>query len=144
MTERPIGVFDSGVGGLTVARELLRRLPEESILYLGDTARVPYGPRGAATISRFALELVQFLLERKVKALVVACNSISAAAIEAIRRLSPVPVIDVIEPTVRAAVAATRTGRIGVIGTVATVSSGVYERLAAAIDPTVRVETQAC
>jgi glutamate racemase len=144
VNDRPIGVFDSGVGGLTVARELLRQLPEENLLYLGDTARVPYGPRGSATITRFALELVQFLLQREVKALVVACNSISASAIEAVRRLSPVPVIDVIEPTVRTAVAATRTGRIGVIGTVATVASGVYERHAAALDRELEVVPQAC
>jgi glutamate racemase len=144
VNERHVGVFDSGVGGLTVARELLRQLPEENLLYLGDTARVPYGPRGGATITRFALELVQFLLDREVKALVVACNSISASAIESIRRLSPVPVIDVIEPTVRAAVAATRTGRIGIIGTVSTVASGVYERHAAALDSDLQVIAQAC
>src|SRR5207253_146077 len=97
--DRPIGVFDSGVGGLTVVREMFRQLPEESVLYVGDTARVPYGPRGAETVTRFALELVQFLLDRDVKALLVACNSISAVAIDAIRALSPVPVIDVIAPT---------------------------------------------
>ncbi len=137
-------MFDSGVGGLTVVRELFRQLPDELVLYVGDTARVPYGPRGSDTITRFALEMVQFLLDQEVKALVVACNSISATALGAIRALSPVPVVDVIEPTVRAAIAATKSGTIGVIGTVATVSSGVYERLARGLDPSVGVETQAC
>ena len=144
LTELPIGVFDSGVGGLTVVREMVRQLPNESVLYLGDTARVPYGPRGPETIRRFALELAQFLIDRGVKALVVACNSSASAAIEEIRTISPVPVIEVIEPTVRAAVARTRTGHLGVIGTVATVSSGIYERFATSLRPGVRVEAQAC
>ncbi len=144
MDPRAIGVFDSGVGGLTVARELHRQLPEENVLYLGDTARVPYGPRGPETIARFALELTRFLVERDVKALVVACNSVSATAINEIRAFSPVPVIDVIGPTVRAAVAATRTGVIGVVGTVATVTSSVYHRLADQLLPGVEVIGQAC
>jgi glutamate racemase len=141
---RPIGVFDSGVGGLTVTREILRLLPNESILYLGDTARVPYGPRGPETIRRFALEMVAFLVRRNVKALVVACNSVSACAIEAIRSASPVPVIEVIRPTVQAAVARTRTGRLGVIGTAATVKSGVYPRQVHALAGRTRVALQAC
>jgi glutamate racemase len=141
---RPIGVFDSGVGGLTVTREILRLLPNESILYLGDTARVPYGPRGPETIRRFALEMVDFLLRRNVKALVVACNSISACAIEAIRVTSPVPVIEVIRPTVGAAVRRTRTGRVGVIGTAATVNSGVYPRHVHALAARARVALQPC
>ncbi|MFN3650006.1 MAG: glutamate racemase [Armatimonadota bacterium] len=144
MNELPIGVFDSGVGGLTVAREVLRQLPEESVLYLGDTARVPYGPRGQETIRRFARELAGFLLDRGVKALVIACNSISAIAGEDIRRMSPVPVIDVIDPTVRAAVAATRTGRLGVIGTVTTVRSGIYRELARGIRGDVEVSGREC
>lgn len=142
--DRPIGVFDSGIGGLTVARELLRQLPEESVLYLGDTARVPYGPRGQETITGFALELAEFLLERQVKALVIACNTVSATAADAIRRISPVPVFDVVNPTVRAAVAATHTGVLGVIGTVTTVRSGIYETLAKAIRPETRVLGEAC
>src|SRR5947208_11242151 len=108
---RPIGIFDSGVGGLTVVREVQRQLPNESVLYLGDTARVPYGPRGQETITRFALEMTEFLLERQVKALVIACNTISATAADEIRRASTVPVFDVVNPTVRAAVRATRSGR---------------------------------
>src|SRR5687767_8340833 len=113
---QPIGVFDSGVGGLTVVRELFRQLPNESVLYVGDTARVPYGPRGKDTITGFSLELAEFLLERDVKALVIACNTVSATAADEIRRISPVPVFDVVNPTVRAAVRATRSGVVGVIG----------------------------
>jgi glutamate racemase len=141
---RPIGIFDSGVGGLTVVREVLRQLPHESVLYVGDTARVPYGPRGEATIARFALQLVDFLLRRDVKALVVACNTVSAAAIEPIRAQSPVPVLDVIGPTVEAACRQTRSNRIGVIGTVATVNSGVYPRTVQGLKPEAEVLLQAC
>lgn len=143
-SDLPIGVFDSGVGGLTVVRELFRQLPNESVLYLGDTARVPYGPRGKETITRFALELADFLLDRQVKALVIACNTVSATAAETIRGISPVPVFDVVHPTVRAAVAGTRTGVMGVIGTVSTVRSGIYAELARDIRPDVRVLGQAC
>jgi glutamate racemase len=141
---RPIGVFDSGVGGLTVVREILRQLPQEPVLYLGDTARVPYGPRGQETVSRFAQELVTFLLARDVKALVVACNTISACSLEAIRAASPVPVVDVIAPTVAAAVAASRRQAIGVIGTVATISSGVYHRAVQAARPDAELLAQPC
>lgn len=144
VNEHPIGIFDSGVGGLTVAREVLRQLPEENVLYLGDTARVPYGPRGQETITRFALQMAGFLLERQVKALVIACNTISATAAEAIRAISPVPVLDVVVPTVNAAVRATTTGRLGVVGTVSTVRSGIYDTLARAIRPDVRVVGQEC
>lgn len=144
MDSRPIGVFDSGVGGLTVVREVFRQLPQESVLYLGDTARVPYGPRGQETVSRFAQELVTFLLARDVKALVVACNTISACSLEAIRGVSPVPVVDVIAPTVAAAVAASRRQAIGVIGTVATISSGVYHRAVRAARPEVELLAQPC
>lgn len=144
MNDRPIGVFDSGVGGLTVVRELFRQLPEERVLYLGDTARVPYGPRGQETITQFALELTGFLLEHQVKALVIACNTISATAADEIRALAPVPVFDVVHPTVRAAVSASRSGVLGVIGTVTTVRSGIYDTLARAIRPDVRVIGQEC
>jgi glutamate racemase len=137
-------VFDSGVGGLTVVKEVLRQLPEESVTYLGDTARVPYGPRGQETITRFALELARFLLQRDVKALVIACNTVSATAADAIRAISPVPVLDVVVPTVRAAVRATRSGEIGVIGTVSTVRSGIYEHLGLQIRGDLRVIGQPC
>jgi glutamate racemase len=141
---RPIGVFDSGVGGLTVVREIFRQLPQESVLYLGDTARVPYGPRGQETVTRFAGELVTFLLTRDVKALVVACNTISACSLDAIRAASPVPVVDVISPTVAAAADVTTRQAIGVIGTVATISSGVYHRSLQAARPGAELLAQPC
>lgn len=144
MIDQPIGVFDSGVGGLTVVREMLRQLPSENVLYLGDTARVPYGPRGKETITQFALELARFLLAKQVKALVIACNTISATAADAIRAISPVPVVDVVNPTVRAAVAATHSGMLGVIGTVTTVRSGIYADLGRLIDPRIRVVGREC
>lgn len=117
----PIGIFDSGVGGLTVAKEIARVLPKESILYLGDTARVPYGTRSKETIKKFALELARFLLKRKVKCLVIACNTISANALDEIRRVSPVPVYDVISPVLPAI-----NGKTVVIATNATIKSGAY------------------
>lgn len=126
--QSPIGVFDSGVGGLTVVRQLHRRLPGEDILYLGDTARVPYGTKSASTIQRFAAEDAAFLLGRGVKALVIACNTASALAIESLRKQSPVPVFGVIEPGARAAVAVSPGQRIGVIATSSTIRSGAYER----------------
>jgi glutamate racemase len=125
--EAPIGVFDSGIGGLTVVRELVRHLPLESILYFGDTARVPYGSKSADTVRRYAREACGFLLSREVKLVVVACNTATAHAEETLRRLLPIPVIGVIEPGARAAVAATRRGRIGVIGTTGTIGSGAYD-----------------
>lgn len=124
-----IGVFDSGIGGLTVMRELLRELPECGFLYLGDTARVPYGPKGPETIRRYAREGAAFLLARGAKLLVVACNTMSAVAADDLRTAFPhVSIVEVVTPAVASAVAATRSGRIGVIGTRATIASGVYER----------------
>ena len=128
MDDRPIAVFDSGAGGLTVASEILRRLPGEDILYLGDTARVPYGTRSVDTIVRYALECVRFLLRHDPKALVVACNTVSAIALEPIAAICPVPIIDVVKPGARAAADFTRSGRIGVVATEATVRSGAYRR----------------
>jgi len=144
VSQLPIGMFDSGIGGLTLPTELFRQLPEESILYLGDTARVPYGPRGPETITGFALELASFLLARQVKALVIACNTVSAIATEEIRRLAPCPVFDVIHPTVRAAAAASQSGVLGVVGTVTTVRSGIYRTLARQIRPELEVVGQEC
>jgi glutamate racemase len=125
---RSIGVFDSGVGGLTVARAILDLLPHEPLVYFGDTARSPYGPRPLEEIRTFAREITAYLLDRDVKALVVACNSVEVAAIEDLAAEARIPVIGVIEPGVRAAVRSSRNGRIGVIGTEATVRSGAYER----------------
>jgi glutamate racemase len=123
-----IGVFDSGVGGLTVVRALTERLPAESILYLGDTARVPYGNKSAATVRRYADNAARFLVEREVKALLIACNTASAYAIDALSASSPVPVLGAVEPGARAAVRASHSGRIGVLGTLGTVRSGAYPR----------------
>jgi len=125
---RPIGVFDSGSGGLTVARAILDSLPGESLLYVGDTARFPYGPRPLEEIRGYALEIAAYLVGRNVKMLVVACNSIEVAAIQDVADAAGVPVVGVIDPGVRAAVRATRNGRIGMIGTQATVNSGAYDR----------------
>src|ERR687892_2751537 len=126
--DRPIGMFDSGVGGLTVARAVIDLLPHEDLVYFGDTARSPYGPRPLGEIRTFAREIAAFLLEREVKILVVACNSVEVAAIEDLTDRSGVPVVGVIDPGVRAALRATRNGRVGVIGTEATIASGAYER----------------
>ena len=128
MNSLPIGIFDSGVGGLTVLRAIRRRLPRESVIYLGDTARVPYGTKSRATIERYAVEDAAFLIEKGVKMIVVACNTASAMARESLRREFDVPFLTVLGPGARAAAKATRTGRIGVIATEATISSGAYER----------------
>jgi glutamate racemase len=125
--DRPIGVFDSGIGGLTVVRELIRQLPNESIVYFGDTARVPYGSKSPATVLRYSREAAAFLRSRDVKALVIACNTATAHAEATLRAQLSVPVIGVIEPGARAAVQATRSRRIGVIGTTGTIASGAYD-----------------
>src|SRR5690242_20714121 len=141
---RPIGVFDSGVGGLTVVKALRDRLPNEAILYLGDTARVPFGPKSAETLQRYALELSHMLMQKKAKALVVACNTVSSVALPLLTRKFSVPVIGVIEPGARAALQATRNGHVGVIGTRATIRSGAYEKALRATDNGVRVSSHAC
>ena len=141
---RPIGVFDSGIGGLTVLREIVRTLPDRSIVFLGDTARVPYGTRGVEVIAGFADELADFLMQRDVQFLVAACNTISSTCLEQLQERLPVPVLGVVEPAVRAAVAHTKTGHIGVIGTRATVGSGFYESRIRAIQPAIEVSSQAC
>lgn len=140
----PIGIFDSGVGGLTVVRELAHQLPHESIVYYGDTARVPYGSKSPATVCRYSGEILEFLLGQGVKAVVVACNTATAHALAAMRERSPVPVLGVIQPGARAAAAATRTRRIGVIGTVGTIRSRAYEHAIAAVAPDAEVIARAC
>jgi glutamate racemase len=125
--DRSIGVFDSGIGGLTVVRELIRLLPDESIVYFGDTARVPYGPKSPETVARYSTEAAAFLITRDVKAIVIACNTATAHAAALLSETLPVPVIGVIEPGARAAVQATHTGRVGVIGTAGTIRSGAYD-----------------
>ena len=141
---RPIGVFDSGFGGLTVAAALRVLLPAERIFYVGDTARVPYGGKSAATIERYSFEISRMLLEEGAKLIVVACNTASALAVASLEARLDVPVVGVIRPGAAAAVAATRSKRVGVIGTRATVQSRAYERAIHALDPSVQVEAQAC
>lgn len=126
--EAPIGIFDSGVGGLTVFRAVERRLPNESLIYLGDTARIPYGTRSRETVERYALEDVAFILSKNVKAIVIACNTASAHAADRLARECPVPVLGVIQPGAGRAVEKTQTGYVGVIATEGTVASGAYEQ----------------
>ena len=140
----PIGVFDSGIGGLTVVKALQQLLPNEDIVYLGDTARVPYGGKSAETVQRYSLELADILIREKAKAIVVACNTVSSVAIPTLRKHLAVPVIGVIEPGARAAVAATRNRHVGVIGTRATVRSGSYENALRTLDGALRVTSRAC
>ncbi|MCC6143897.1 MAG: glutamate racemase [Candidatus Hydrogenedentes bacterium] len=140
----PIGIFDSGVGGLTVLRRVREALPDEGILYLGDTARVPYGTKSRETVIRYARACARILTDRGIKMLVVACNTASAHAIDALRQDLYIPVIDVVEPGARAAAQATGNGRIGVIGTAGTVSSGAYQDAIQAIAPGVQVFSKAC
>jgi glutamate racemase len=143
MSDAPIGIFDSGVGGLTVARAIIDQLPHESILYIGDTARGPYGPRTLAEVRDFSLETLDFLVGEGVKAIVIACNTASAAMLRDARERYSVPVIEVIQPAVRRAVAATRSGKIGVIGTRATIDSQAYlDAFAAA--PHLSITSTAC
>ena len=144
MADAPIGVFDSGFGGLTVAREILDQLPQESVLYLGDTARTPYGPRPIAEVRQFALECLDRLVDHGVKALVIACNSASAAVLADARERYDVPVVEVIRPAVRRAMAVTRSGRIRVISTNATHQSRAYLDAFVAAPPHVSVTSQPC
>lgn len=141
---RPIGVFDSGIGGLTVVHEIMRQLPRESIVYFGDTARVPYGPKSPDTVCRYSREIAAFLRRQDVKAIVVACNTATAHALPALRDELPIPVVGVVEPGARAAVRASGGGHIGVIGTAGTIRSGAYERAIRALDPDARVTARAC
>jgi glutamate racemase len=142
--QQPIGVFDSGIGGLTVVSALRRLLPNERIHYLGDTARVPYGGKSAATVERYSLELTDMLLAEDCKAIVVACNTASALALTTLCENTRVPVVGVIRPGAEAAVAASRNKHVGVIGTRATIRSGAYERAIRALDPEVKVSAKAC
>ncbi len=143
-SDAPIGVFDSGIGGLTVVREMLAELPSEDIIYLGDTARVPYGIRSRETVARYALEGANFMLSQGIKALVVACNTVSAVGLDGIRARTDVPVIGVIEPGARAATSHTRSRKIGVIGTEATIKSCSYPEAIRALDPSLEVVCRAC
>lgn len=139
-----IGVFDSGVGGLTVVRQIEAHLPNESVIYLGDTARVPYGTKSPETVLRYAETCARILLDRDIKLLVVACNTASAFALDALRERLDVPVLGVIEPGAQAAARSTRNGRVGVIGTAGTIASGRYADALHRINPDISVFSQAC
>ena len=143
-SQSPIGIFDSGVGGLTVFRAIERRLPRESMVYLGDTARIPYGVRSPATVQRYALECASFVRAKGVKTIVIACNTASAVAAAFLRERCSVPVLGVIGPGSRRAVEKTRNGRVGVIATEATVASGAYERAMLAIRTGLEIKSRAC
>lgn len=140
----PVGVFDSGIGGLTVAREIMRQTPEERIVYFGDTARVPYGSKSQDTIVRYSRQIIRFLRTKGVKAIVIACNTASAYALEIVAKESDIPIIGVVNAGARAAVSATRNGKIGVIGTEATVRSGVYTKVMQEMRPDIEVTGKTC
>jgi glutamate racemase len=140
----PIGIFDSGLGGLTVVREVIRQLPHERIIYFGDTARVPYGPKSPDTVRRYSHEISTFLTSQDVKAIVVACNTATAHALPMLQSEVSVPVIGVVEPGARAAVAASRRRELGVIGTAGTIGSGAYERAIRKIAPDAHILARAC
>lgn len=142
--DSPIGVFDSGIGGLTVARELFHLLPNESVVYFGDTARVPYGPKSPDTVLRYSREATAFLLSRDVKMIVIACNTATAHAFETLQAELPVPVIGVVEPGARTAARASKSGRIGVIGTAGTIGSGAYDFAVRRLIENARVYAQPC
>ncbi|MBQ7058490.1 MAG: glutamate racemase [Firmicutes bacterium] len=144
MDNRAIGVFDSGLGGLTVIREMGSLMPRENAVYFGDTARVPYGSQSKATIIEFSHQIMRFLLRHDVKGVIIACGTASSNALEEMRASYDLPIIGVVEPGARAALRATKNGRIGVLGTAATIRSGAFERLLLKEDPSLEVTSQAC
>ena len=144
MDTRPIGVFDSGLGGLTAVRELRQLLPSENIIYFGDTARVPYGGRSAEILLKYARQDVRFLRSHDIKAILVACGTVSTTALPQLRQESDIPILGVVEPACRRAAAVTRNRRVGLIATAASVRSGAYEKCIAGLDPAVEVIAKAC
>ena len=142
--DNPIGVFDSGVGGLTVAREIMRQLPGEDLVYFGDTARVPYGSKSKQTVLKYSRQIVRFLLTKNVKAIVVACNTASALALDEIAQEIDVPIIGVVKPGAKMAVETTQTGNVGIIGTASTIKSGIYNDYIRELDPNITVVSKAC
>lgn len=144
MDTRPIGVFDSGMGGLTCVRQMIRLLPGEDIVYFGDTGRVPYGGRSAETIVRYARQDVAFLRGFDLKAIVIACGTVSTTAMDVLKRENDLPIVGVVQPAARAAVKASRTGKIGIIGTKATIRSGAYEASIRALLPAAELTAKAC
>jgi len=141
---RPIGVFDSGLGGLTVVKELMAQLPNENIVYFGDTARLPYGTRSRETIIKYSIQCIRFLLTQNIKAVVIACNTASSMALETVKEVFDLPIIGVVEPGAAHAVKATRNGKVGIIGTEATVQSGSYARAIARLNPGIHTRSVAC
>lgn len=144
LRDAPVGVFDSGVGGLTVAREIMRQIPNEKIIYFGDTARVPYGSKSRETITRYSRQIVNFLREQQVKAIVAACNTASAYALEEIEKEIDIPIIGVVKPGAKVAVEATKNGKIGVIGTEGTIGSRIYSTYINEINSKIKVLGKAC
>ncbi|HEY6837482.1 MAG TPA: glutamate racemase [Geobacteraceae bacterium] len=144
MTWKAIGIFDSGVGGLTVLKEIVRALPQEDTIYLGDTARVPYGTKSPETVTRYSRQITSFLVHRDIKLLVVACNTASAVSLEALKAEFSLPIVGVIEPGARRAAAVTRNGKVGVIGTEGTIKSSAYAKAIKRINPEIEVLTRAC
>lgn len=140
----PIGVFDSGVGGLTVAREIMRQLPNEDLVYFGDTARVPYGSKSKKTVLKYSRQIVRFLMTKNVKAIVVACNTASALALDEIAEEIDIPIIGVVKPGAKMAVETTKTGNIGVIGTASTIKSGIYNDYIRELNSDITVVSKAC
>lgn len=140
----PIGVFDSGVGGLTVAKEIMRQLPGESLVYFGDTARVPYGSKSRNTVCKYSRQIAKFLLTKNVKAIVIACNTASALARDELEQMVEVPIVDVVQPGARMAADSTKNKNIGIIGTESTIKSGIYEEYLHKIDPEITVVSKAC
>ncbi|MGD9140252.1 MAG: glutamate racemase [bacterium] len=142
--KQPIGMFDSGIGGLTVLKAIMEHMPDENIVYFGDTARLPYGTKSRETVTRFSEEITRFLMRRNIKLLVIACNTASAYALTRIRSMVDIPVIGVIEPGARAAAGTTRNKKVGVIGTRATIASGAYLEAIQRMDPAIKVFSTAC
>lgn len=142
--ERAIGVIDSGVGGLTVASELMRQLPNEQIIYVGDTLRCPYGPRPRHEVIQYTLEMVHFLIQKNIKMLVIACNTATAYALDAVKETFDIPVVGVIQPGVRAAIKATRTNKVGIIGTEGTINSNAYPNGLRKVNQNIEVTSLAC
>ena len=144
MDNRKIGVFDSGLGGLTVVREMQKLMPEESVVYFGDIARLPYGSKSKETITEFSHQIMRFLLKHDVKAVIIACGTASANALEDLQKTYDLPITGVVEPGAREAARTTKNGRIGITGTEATIRSGAYDRLLAELDPQIEVYSKAC
>lgn len=142
--DAPIGVFDSGVGGLTVVKEIMRQLPGESLVYFGDTARVPYGTKSKATVCKYSKQIVKFLMTKQVKAIVIACNTASALAREELEAMVDVPIVDVVQPGAKMAAESTKNNKIGVLGTQSTIKSGIYERYLHQINPELTVVSKSC